>query len=53
VNTDSTLSLLKGIQNLQKHSKRFNYSYLLMMGEYDDVVSNKMAEKWHMSTPEL
>jgi hypothetical protein len=24
-----------------------------MMGDYDDVVSNRLAEKWHMSTPEL
>lgn len=53
LNSESTLSLLAGTQNLQKHSKRFAYSYLLMMGEYDDVVSNTKAEDWHMSTPEL
>ena len=51
LNAESILSLKSGIENLQKHPKQFNYSYLMMLGEYDDVVKNPMAETWHSKTP--
>jgi hypothetical protein len=47
----STMSLYQATQNIQKHAARFNYSYLTMLGEYDEVVSNKLAARWHEKTP--
>jgi esterase/lipase len=50
LNSESVLSLLRGTQNLQKHVKIFNYSYLLMLGEQDDIISQNVAIRWHNST---
>ena len=47
----STLSFLKAINNLQQHAAHFSYPYLMLLGEFDQVISNKEASRWHSNTP--
>jgi hypothetical protein len=43
LNSTVAISFQKALDNLQKHASRFNFNYLLMMGEYDWVVNNRLS----------
>lgn len=52
VNSDSVISMDDAITNLHRYAKQFSYPYLVLTGEFDDVVSNEKIVKWHSKTPE-
>ena len=52
MNSDSVISMDNAITNLHRYAKQFSYPYLVLTGEFDDVVSNAKVVKWHSKTPE-
>ena len=45
------VNMLDACETCQKYAHQFNYSFLMMLGSLDEVVSNPGALKWFGNTP--
>ena len=53
IDVNGILSFLEAIDNLQKNADKFQYPFTMMLGEYDDVISNRGAIKWYKNTAKV
>jgi len=44
------MSMVNGIENINKYASIFSYPYLAVLGSKDEVVNNKATLQWHSKT---
>jgi len=50
LNTSAIMSMVNGIDNINKYASIFSYPYLTILGSKDEVVNNKFTLSWHSKT---
>ena len=53
IDVNGVLSFLEAIDNIQKNADKFKYPFTMMLGEYDDVISNDGAMAWYKNTKQV